>query len=68
MAPRIVEKIERAIATLNPREIEELHAWLDRHYPQPIDARLRSDLAAGLLDEAIDRALDDEKDGRVRPL
>ena len=68
MAPTTVKEIERAIETLTPREIEELYAWLDQHYPQPIDLRLRSDLTAGRLDAAIDRALEDEKNGRVRPL
>jgi hypothetical protein len=63
-----VKEIERAIGSLTPREIEELWAWLDQHYPHPIDARVQSDLAAGRLDSAIQRALDDEKNGRVQPL
>ena len=33
-----------------------------------IDARIESDLAAGRLDSAIKRALDEEKNGRTRPL
>jgi hypothetical protein len=40
MAPSTVEEIERAIETPTPLEIEELYAWLDQHYPQPIDTRL----------------------------
>ena len=32
-----------------------------------IDARVQSDLVAGRLDSAIQRALDDEKKGRTRP-
>ena len=68
MAPSTVKEIERAIRALSPKEIEELYVWLDEHYPQPIDMRLESDLASGRLDAAIDRALDDEKHGRVRPL
>ncbi|MBV9156586.1 MAG: hypothetical protein JO097_10015 [Acidobacteriaceae bacterium] len=63
-----VQEIERAIQTLTRRELEELYAWLDQHCPQPIDARIESDLAAGRLDKAIHRALDDEKNGRVQPL
>jgi hypothetical protein len=63
-----IQEIERAIQTLGPRELEELYSWLDRHCPQPIDARLQSDLAAGRLDSVIHRALADEKDGRVQPL
>jgi hypothetical protein len=68
MAPVTVKEIEHAIETLTPREVEELYSWLEQRYPQPIDSRLKSDLATGRLDAAIDRALDDEKNGRVRPL
>ena len=63
-----VHDIERAIETLSPQELENLYVWLDRHYPQPFDERLQSGLEAGHLDEAIDRALEDEKNQRVRPL
>ena len=63
-----VQEIERAIGTLTPQEVEELYVWLEQHFPQPIDARLQADLAAGRLDTAIHRALDDEKNGRVRQL
>jgi hypothetical protein len=63
-----VQEIERAIDTLTPQQLEELYLWLDQHYPQPIDARVQDDLAAGRFDKAIHRALDDEKSGRVQPL
>jgi hypothetical protein len=63
-----VQDIERAIQALTPPELEELYACLDQHCPQPIDARIQSDLAAGRLDKVINRALDDEKNGRVQPL
>ena len=49
-------------------EYEELYVWFEQHYPHPIDPRVQSDLAAGRLDSAIQRALDDEDEGRVRPL
>jgi hypothetical protein len=68
MSLNAIKEIERAIGALTPREIEELYVWLDQHYPQPIDAKLQSDLAAGRLDTAIQRALDDEKNGRTQPL
>lgn len=63
-----VREIERAIRALKPKELEELYSWLDQNCPQPIDNRLKADLAAGRLDNAIQRALDDEKNGRVQPL
>lgn len=68
MAPSTIKEIESAIRGLTAQEIQELSAWLEEHYPQPIDARLKADLAAGRLDSAIDRALDDEKNGRTRSL
>ena len=67
MAPSTVKEIEIAIQSLSRKEIEELYAWLEEHYPQPIDVRLEADLAAGRLDAAIDRALDDEQSGRTKP-
>lgn len=63
-----VQEIERAIDTPTLQELEELYLWLDQRHPQPIDARIQSDLAAGRLDNAIRRALDDERNGRVQPI
>lgn len=63
-----VRDIARAIDALTPPQLEELYVWLDEHHPQPFDARIESDLAAGRLDQAINRALDDEKNDRTRPL
>lgn len=63
-----VQEIEHAIAELTPEQLAELYAWLDQYDPQPIDVRLQNDLAAGRLDNAIARALDDEKHGRTEPL
>jgi len=68
MSLTTVEEIERAIGSLSPREMEELCAWLDQHYPQPIDAQLKADLEAGRIDDRINRALDDHKAGKTRPL
>lgn len=68
MALSTLHEIERAISALTQEQVEELCVWLDRHYPQPIDVRIESDLAAGRLDNAIQRALDDEKNGRTKPL
>lgn len=68
MALETIEEIEQAIGQLTPRQLEELCQWLDRHHPQPLDARTEADLAAGLLDKAIERALSDEAGRRTRPL
>jgi rhodanese-related sulfurtransferase len=63
MAPSNVKEIESAIQRLSHQEIQELYVWLEENDPQPIDVRLKADLAAGGLDAAIDRALEDEKNG-----
>lgn len=68
MGLNTVQEIERAIDALTPQQLEELYLWLEQHHPQPIDARVQSDLAAGRLDKAIRRALEDEESGRVQPL
>ena len=63
-----LQDIEQAIRNLEPRQLEELSRWFEQHYGNAIDSRLESDLAAGRIDSAIDRALTDEQHGRVRPL
>ena len=68
MGSDTVREIERAIDKLSEQQLRELYAWLDQHHPQPIDARVQTDLAAGRLDTAIHRALADEANGRVKPL
>ncbi len=68
MTTDTVQQIEQAIGRLTAEELQELYSWLERNHPQPIDARLSSDLAAGRLDGAIFRALDDESTGRTQPL
>lgn len=63
-----VLEIEHAIGKLSQEELQELYSWLEQNHPQPIDARIGSDLEAGRLDNAIFRALDDDNSGRTRPL
>jgi hypothetical protein len=63
-----IHEIERAIDALPPEQVAELYGWLEEHHLQPIDARVGDDLAAGRLDSAIGRALEDEEAGRVQPL
>ena len=60
MSVKTVQEIEQAIEGLTPGELTELYSWLDQKSPHPIDARIESDLAAGQLDSAIQRALDKE--------
>jgi hypothetical protein len=69
MSGNKVEEITRVIGTLTQEELEELRLWLDEYAgPRPIDLRIEADLAAGRLDATVQDAMDDEKQGRVRPL
>jgi hypothetical protein len=68
MASSTILEIEQAIESLNSEELVKLYPWLEENHPAPIDARLPSDLAAGRLDSAILRALQDEAAGELRPL
>ncbi len=63
-----VQEIEQAIGKLSPQEVEELHAWMEEQYPEPIDARLKADLEAGRMDSRIQAALGDHKAGNTRVL
>lgn len=40
------QEIERAMDALTPRQMEELHEWLDQHHPESIDAQLATSLTA----------------------
>jgi len=68
MSLETVEEIERAIEALAPHQIEDLYAWLDRSIPLAIDTRIPSDIAAGRLDKAIFRALDDDTNDRIQSI
>lgn len=63
-----LHEIERAIDTLTPQQIAELYEWLDQRHPQPIDAQLKADLDAGLIDNRIRRALADHNAGNTQSL
>jgi hypothetical protein len=69
MSKSKVEEIERVIGTLTQQELEELRLWLDEYAgPRPLDRRIAADVAAGRLDGAVEEALEDERQGRARPL
>jgi hypothetical protein len=69
MSAKKIQEIEQAIGTLTPEELEELRRWLDEFAgPRESDQKIEADLAAGHLDRLVQGALDDEENGRVRPL
>ena len=69
MSARKLQEIEQAIGSLTQEELEELRLWLDEYAgPSALDRRIEADVSGGRLDEAVQQALDDEEQGRVRPL
>ena len=62
-----VQKIEHAIGSLRSDELEELYDWFEQ-YHRSFDERIAADLSAGRLDGLIDKALEQERTGLVRPL
>jgi hypothetical protein len=63
-----LQEIEQAIGKLSSQEVDELSAWMDEQYPQPIDAQLKADLGAGRLDTRIRQALADHEAGKTRAI
>lgn len=69
MSARKLQEIEQAIGALTQEELAELRLWLDEYAgPSALDRRIEADVSDGRLDEAVQQALDDEEQGRVRPL
>ena len=60
-----VEEIEERLRTLSPSELQELRAWLDEFEAQAWDRQIEADSAAGRLDDLIQRALNDEQEGKT---
>lgn len=68
MTNNSVQDIEHAITKLTSAQLDELYSRLADYQPQAMDERIATDLHAGLLDNAILRAVDDTNQGRTRPL
>ena len=63
-----VEKIEREIETLEPEELARLREWFASFDASNWDAQFEADVAAGKLDDLVERALQNHRSGRTRPL
>lgn len=69
MSAKKVQEIEQAIGSLSQEELEELRVWLDEYAgPRAIDRRIAGDLATGRLDSIVAEAIEDDEQGRSRPL
>ena len=63
-----VEEITAAIEQLPPDEVDRIRAWLAEYSERLWDEQIEHDERAGRLDTLIDRALEEHRAGRTRPL
>lgn len=63
-----VEEITAAILHLPADDVARVRAWLAEFTEQLWDEQIERDERAGRLDALIDKALDEHRDGRTRPL
>jgi hypothetical protein len=63
-----VEEITAAIEQLPADEVSRLRAWLADYSERLWDEQIERDERAGRLDALIDRALEEHRAGRTRPL
>ena len=63
-----VEEITSAIEKLPADQLARIQAWLVEYAERQWDEQIERDERAGRLDALIDRALDEHRAGRTRPL
>ncbi|HVA45900.1 MAG TPA: hypothetical protein VNH11_05885 [Pirellulales bacterium] len=63
-----VEEITAAIEQLPADDVARVRAWLMEFSERLWDEQIERDERDGRLDEMIDKALDDHRAGRTRPL
>jgi hypothetical protein len=63
-----VEEITAAIEHLSPDDVARLRAWLAEFAERLWDEQIERDEQAGRLDALIDKALEEHRAGRTRPL
>jgi hypothetical protein len=63
-----VKEIETAIQKLKPQEIREIADWLQELREELWDKQIDADAEAGRLDKLAEKALEDYRAGRTKPL
>jgi hypothetical protein len=63
-----VAEIESALQTLPVDDARKVADWLQHYLDEKWDKQIDADIAAGKLDKLADKALDDYRAGRVKPL
>ncbi len=63
-----VEEITTAIERLSPDDVARVHAWLAEFAERLWDDQIERDERTGRLNVLIDKALEEHRTGRTRPL
>jgi hypothetical protein len=63
-----VQEIEQAIRALGPKDLAALRDWFAAYDAEVWDRQLEHDVAAGRLNQFIQEALQDLKEGRCTDL
>ena len=63
-----VDEITAAIEQLSADDVARVRAWLAEYAERLWDEQIERDEQAGRFDTLIDRALDEHRAGRTRPL
>ena len=63
-----VAEIERALQTIPLDEARKVADWLQLYLDEKWDNQIDADIAAGRLDRLADKAIEDCRVGRVKPM
>jgi hypothetical protein len=63
-----IEKLEREVRDLTPRELAEFREWFAAFEAAEWDQQFEADVKAGKLDKLADAALADHREGRSKKL
>jgi len=63
-----VAEIEKALQTIPLDDARKVVHWLQQYLDEKWDTQIDADIDAGRLDKLADKAIDDHRSGRVKPL
>lgn len=63
-----VAEIEKALQAIPLDDARKVAAWLQHYLNEKWDAQIDADIDAGRLDKLADKAIEDYRAGRVKPL
>ena len=63
-----VAEIEKALQTIPLGDARRVADWLEQYLDEKWDTQIDADIDAGRLDKLADKAIEDHRAGRVKPL